>query len=1177
MTQILEDIDKKNKFRPAFSGWPMVIGWIAMLIFAIHACTHMVGAGDTWVAMACGRHFVNHGVDANEPFSANSHRPGPTKQSMDKYAKLLSAEAGSKKGMKYSLMRWWAEKCENYENWPQWKKSFVKWIHPTGWINQNWLTHVIFYSLVPKSTYTPSDTFSSNALVYWKFAIYIITIICVYYTTRLLGVNPMLAAAFACFAIFTGRSYFDVRPAGFSNLLVAVYLFVLVLTTYRNVLYIWLVVPITVFWCNVHGGYLYVFIMLVPFIGLHLLALIPRKWTITSFAILMWTGLYVLSLKFVSQFNAIGEKIFNKPQMLEEISLLKDPSVYIILFFVICAIVIALLTRKSEKALYGFHIAALVLIFLVIFLKFFPDVPYAIRTYPSKEIRDMFFGHIRNSRLFFISIFAAGSGLGIVLSFFKKNLVMLGFKGLVHTIIVSFVSFVAMILFNPFHLTNLTHTFVISVSKHAEMWRNVNEWHPGFEWMNPVGTAYPFLIIFVLGIAIPLLWLYGRFMRPKLLEAPKGQLNAQESVFNIQVKVFGFAVAVFVCWCALLSLSFINYDFYSFLICAFFVGIILRSIYSNVHFVYAFIPFVILVLWSSMGASGYAGRYIYPFVLLPTYFIINIIASVLSKKIKLKPVNLIYVTATAAVSLILMIFIFNPFRFKMPQWYFEKADSFLATVVGWFRCCFDWLWARFLALRYLPNARVMWRPKFINNAIPTYNHLFAFLYIVNILVVILWLMFDYLKEQFNQISQDTRDNQNPVADDYQVPKIDITLITIAALTVYMGVKMRRFIPIAAIAAGPLLALFVDQLIRGLSASINFFKKGKFAVPQMPNNVRSFFIIVSAAIIAYLGTHWTLKFKRIYLDAWPTDNKLTSVFMRMTASDAKPFYALKFIKDNKLEGKMFNYWTEGGFIAWGQQPDPKTGRTPLQLFMDGRAQAAYEPDAYKLWSYIMGGGEIVRKAMVRKTDVDFVEVGKWLDSQLRKYDVWVVLMPAAQFNEDFVRGLETNKNWLIVFFNNKQRLYVDSRRPEAIRLINGILTGETIYPDQFSKDLIQAYYKLTSNKPEEKEDGLKLAIRACEAYPSQVPMEWVIFAVRFPGLKEHVTQFCREYFDDFVQNKNKYKKQDAYHDRVFASMLAGNYLGTVEKELKNDEKALFYKTEVGELEKNRKDLIESKRW
>ncbi|MBN2315682.1 MAG: hypothetical protein JXM79_17270, partial [Sedimentisphaerales bacterium] len=138
----------------ALSGWPVIVGWVAMIILALHACTHMVAAGDTWVAMACGRHFVHHGVDTVEPFSANSHKTGPTP--------------------------------EEIETWPEWAKwivdkvglKTVKALHPTGWINQNWLTHVIFYLLTPKSSYADGVSFSSNALVYWKFTLYILTVIC---------------------------------------------------------------------------------------------------------------------------------------------------------------------------------------------------------------------------------------------------------------------------------------------------------------------------------------------------------------------------------------------------------------------------------------------------------------------------------------------------------------------------------------------------------------------------------------------------------------------------------------------------------------------------------------------------------------------------------------------------------------------------------------------------------------------------------------------------------------------------------------------------------------------------------------------------------------------------------------------------------------------------------------
>ena len=142
---------------------------------------------------------------------------------------------------------------------------------------------------------------------------------------------------------------------------------------------------------------------------------------------------------------------------------------------------------------------------------------------------------------------------------------------------------------------------------------------------------------------------------------------------------------------------------------------------------------------------------------------------------------------------------------------------------------------------------------------------------------------------------------------------------------------------------------------------------------------------------------------------------------MTASDAKPFYACKFIKDNHLDGKMFNYWTEGGFIAWGQQPDEETGKTPLQLFMDGRAQAAYDRKAFEMWTGIMSGGPEVRNVMLRKKKFkrdDYVKVGNWVDKQLKGHSVWLVMMPATQFETPMFKGLGYNQDWRLVFFNNK---------------------------------------------------------------------------------------------------------------------------------------------------------------
>jgi hypothetical protein len=969
--------------RSALSGWPMILGWLAMLIFALHASTHMVGAGDTWVAMASGRHFINHGVNTVEPFSANAHKAGPTK-----------------------------EEIKTWPNWAQWLAGkvgmrAVKYWHPTGWVNQNWLTHVMFYWLTHLSPFADAKTLSFNTLVYWKFAIYIITVICVYYTGRLLGVNPALSVVFACFAMFAGRSLLDIRPQGFSNLLVAVFLLILVLATYRSILYIWLIVPLTVFWCNVHGGYIYVFIMLVPFVVLNFLSNIS-----------------------------------------------------------------------------------------------------------------------------------------------KKRFISIGLKGIYHTIAAGFVTLIAAIVFNPFHLTNFTHTYIISASKHAEMWRTVNEWHPAFSWPNPVGTGFPFLVLFILSIGLTFFWLFSRHLLPKLLKAPKDELEAQEKLFKFLSTIFGCAAAVFICWVTFISFSFVKADAVSFSLCASFVCILLLGIYKNVHFTYLAIGLTLLAMWFSGGAEAkYSGRYIYPFVTLPVYVILYIFVSLFSKNVRFRFRDIAFVALTAVASLLLMILIFNPFKFEMP---FSNAAN------------------QFLELRRL------WAPEYEKNIGITYEHLFGVLYIVNVGSIVVWLATPYLRKLFGLFPGKNREDSQIVQ--YELPKINLPLMVIAALTIYMAYRSRRFIPIAAIAACPIIAMLIDQMARTISASRNFYKYRCLSVSPMPYSLRLFFIFAAAVAVMSFGTWWGLKFKYVYLDSSPTDVKLNSIFMRMTASNVKPFYACKFIRDNKLKGKMFNYWTEGGFIAWGQEPDPNTGQTPLQLFMDGRAQAAYEPRVYNIWAGIMAGGPIVQSAFYRKTTPDYVKVGQWIDEQLKKYDVWVVLMPlsdAEVINGPLLKGLESIPDiWRLVFLSNTEKLFVDATTPQGKELFDGIFNGKTIYPDEFSRNLILSYNMLDST---ERKQGLDFAIKAFKLYPSQAPVQMILYATRYPELQPLVIDFCKNYFDEFAKDKGFYAKQDGYLNRVWAALLAGRYLGGIAAKQGNTELVRFYDAKMREYNNEQEPLHTGKRW
>ena len=300
-------------------------------------------------------------------------------------------------------------------------------------------------------------------------------------------------------------------------------------------------------------------------------------------------------------------------------------------------------------------------------------------------------------------------------------------------------------------------------------------------------------------------------------------------------------------------------------------------------------------------------------------------------------------------------------------------------------------------------------------------------------------------------------------------------------------------------------------------------------------------------------------------------------MRMTASEAKPFEAVKFIKDNKLSGNMFNYWTEGGFIAWGQDPDPNTGKTPLQLFVDGRAQAAYEPQAYDAWSYLMGGGLECWDAARQKRPVNYKKAGLEIADALRKYNVWVILMPAEEFDSDFYKAIEANPDWLLIYFDRKQRLLIDKKNPRTKDLFTGVFDGTTVYPDDFSKNLVLSYYKLNSENPSDLKEGLDYAIRAYYCEPSHLPVERAVIAAKYELLRPRIDKFCRDVFDDFEKNKEQYKKQNGFHDRMVAALIAAQYLQRNAELQKNLELAATYADKVRQYDLERRLLVEPKRW
>ena len=214
-----------------------------------------------------------------------------------------------------------------------------------------------------------------------------------------------------------------------------------------------------------------------------------------------------------------------------------------------------------------------------------------------------------------------------------------------------------------------------------------------------------------------------------------------------------------------------------------------------------------------------------------------------------------------------------------------------------------------------------------------------------------------------------------------------------------------------------------------------------------------------------------------------------------------------------------------------------------------------------------------------TDADYVKISRSIDDALKKHEVWVVLMPSGQFNSIFIKGLERNPNWRLVFFNNKQKLFVDVRTPQGKELFDGIFNGKTLYPDDFHANLIRAHSRLYYRRGiAEKKKGFDFAVQAFNLNPSPAPMqEIMLVAPSFAEIKPDVNKFCEDYVNKFIENGADWAEQDGYRDRVEAARLASFYLANVARTQRNTKLENFYNAQVTKCLSELLRVAQVKRW
>ena len=210
---------------------------------------------------------------------------------------------------------------------------------------------------------------------------------------------------------------------------------------------------------------------------------------------------------------------------------------------------------------------------------------------------------------------------------------------------------------------------------------------------------------------------------------------------------------------------------------------------------------------------------------------------------------------------------------------------------------------------------------------------------------------------------------------------------------------------------------------------------------------------------------------------------------------------------------------------------------------------------------------------------YPDMGKWISQALRNRGVWVALVPQGQFGRPFCRALEHNSQWPVVFINNKQKLFVDATTEKGKALFAGIGTGQTVYPDEFTRALnLGRYYLMYDRSEGAKKKGLDLLIKAYELNPTPAPViEVLSLAVRFTPLHTEVTTFCQQIADDFDEQADVFIKQDGYRGRLEAARMSCGFLARLAQQRKRPAEAARYTQRAKEISAERDWQGAETRW
>jgi hypothetical protein len=228
---------------------------------------------------------------------------------------------------------------------------------------------------------------------------------------------------------------------------------------------------------------------------------------------------------------------------------------------------------------------------------------------------------------------------------------------------------------------------------------------------------------------------------------------------------------------------------------------------------------------------------------------------------------------------------------------------------------------------------------------------------------------------------------------------------------------------------------------------------------------------------------------------PLDGQAYSVFRRMVGIGDQPVAAMQFLRANQPSGVVFNEWTHGGFVAFHQAPDPTTGSPPCKLFMDGRAQAAYDLGQYERHQQLAGFASEDAQAFAR---------------EMARHGLTAALLDLRK-SASLFGLLSRAPSWQLAYLDGEYVIFLRADAPENRPLLERLARDELVWPSPFARDFTRGYRRCASPDRDQRQQGVRMLMALQPPHSAHALHDLMVLTALRCGLapeaREHLS---REY-------------------------------------------------------------------